>query len=361
MENQKRIYVLDCGANTSTLYDSTKPIPEKVEDYKNVVKVISHDDVLNLHNVLEPNSILICEYAHLGCPRKERSLSQPFEDWELLTLYDNLAEINVEVKLFPQQSTPRALAYSQLEKSDINDPIAIYKFLLAFPKTCLMNPKKTFDVSSRVAAGWEHKDNINYTLNLARRYKYLDKSDANTELIESLMSDMESTLSETTKEVFGLLDCRYTNNRKGKWTKGDICWSKVNMTQLYSVLAALQDHEGDLRKYRGKLLSWKFAKHHIFCFTPFHFRGGVARSNLVHHGQKNFIIRKAKESGIVLSKKNRGGHWNDKKTAVKKGSRFTKKEDAFFVEQRKVYQDSVRELFRFFESRLSLQLAGLPE
>lgn len=367
----ERIYVLDCGANTSTVFDSAKEIPDNVKDFKKIVDVISHSDVLDLHNVLEPNSTLVCEYAHLGCPRQEKSLSQPFTAEELLTFYYNLEEKNITLKLFPQQSTPRALAYSGFPKSDINDPIAIYKFLKTFPKTSLMKPKKTFEPSSRTAAGWEIKDNINHTLNIARRYDYLDESDENNKLIESLMTEMQSTLSETTKEIFGINKGKYTNNRKDKiedgevvkkgWKKGDVCWSNLRKTQLYSVLAVFQDHDGDLRTLNGKLLSWKFAKRHIFCFTPFHFRGGVARSNLVHHGQKNFIIKKGKEAGLNLKNKNRGGHFNKKKDAIKRGTRFTAKEDAFFVEQRKVYQDAVRELYRFFENKLSPQLAGLPE
>ena len=73
----EKTYVLDCGVNQSTIYDAEK----------NVVTTLSHDDVLKLHNVLEPNSTLICEYAHLGCPRGERSLSQPFTAEELLTFY----------------------------------------------------------------------------------------------------------------------------------------------------------------------------------------------------------------------------------------------------------------------------------
>ena len=81
----KKTYVLDCGVNQSTLYDSQN----------DVVTTISHEDVLELHQKLEPNSTLVCEYAHLGCPRGKRSLSQPFTAEELLTLYDDLKHNNI--------------------------------------------------------------------------------------------------------------------------------------------------------------------------------------------------------------------------------------------------------------------------
>jgi hypothetical protein len=79
--------------------------------------------VLELHKRLEPNSTLICEYAHLGCDRKPLSLSQPFIADELKQIYNDLEKNSIKLKLFPQQSTPRACAYSGLPKLDDNDPV----------------------------------------------------------------------------------------------------------------------------------------------------------------------------------------------------------------------------------------------
>lgn len=347
----KNFYVLDCGVNQSTLYNAQN----------DTVTTISHEDVLQLHKTLEANSILVSEYAHLGCPRGERSLSQPFTAAELLTLYDNLKQNNITLKLFPQQSTPRACAYSGLEKSDENDVKSIYLLLQDFPEISLMNPPKSFGVSEKRETSWKMKDDINYTLNLARRYKYLDENDENTKLLNSLMSEMESELSDNTKDAFGLNNCRYTNNRKGKWKVGDVCWNKISMPQIYSVLSCLQDENGNLRKVNGKLPSWKFAKRYLFGMTPFHFRGGVARSNLYYHGMKNYIIRKAKDTGVKLKSKKRGGFFDDDGKTFKEGTKFTKEEDNCFLMHRKNYNHAIRELYRFFQNRLSVESAGLPE
>lgn len=348
----EKTYVLDCGINQSTIYDAEKDI----------VSTLSHDDVLKLHNVLEQNSTLICEYAHLGCPRGERSLSQPFEADELLTFYENLKEKNITLKLFPQQSTPRACAYSGLPKLDSNDPISIYKLISDFPQISMMSPPSSFDVSDKRKLSWDMKDAINYTLNVARRYGYNDKEDANTRTIKELFPKMLTDLSEETKKAFGICEkSKYQVSRSGQYKKGELNMNNISKVQLYSILACLQNEKGELRTVKGKTPSWKFVKRYILCMTPFHFRGGVARSNLYYHGMKNYIISKGKEKGLTLSGKKRGGFFNDKGDAIKKGSRFTKKEDDFFLKERKVYNDAIREVYRFFDKHLSVQTAGLPE
>src|SRR6056300_681075 len=126
----KKTYVLDCGVNQSTLFDVEKDI---------VIK-IKHEDVLQLYKEIEDGSEIIVEYAHMGCPRQDRSLSQPFTADQLLTFYENLREKNITLKLFPQQSTPRACAYSGLPKLDENDPRSIYKLVSDFPQISMMNP-----------------------------------------------------------------------------------------------------------------------------------------------------------------------------------------------------------------------------
>ena len=347
-------YVLDCGVNQSTIFD--------VE--KNTVTKIKHEDVLELYKQIEAGSEIIVEYAHGGCPRQDRSLSQPFTASELLTFYENLREKNITLKLFPQQSTPRACAYSGLPKLDENDPRAIHKLVSDFPQISMMNPPSSFEVSDKRKLSWEMKNDINYTLNVARRYGYNDENDMNTRTIKELFPKMLVELSEETKKAFGISEkSKYQVSSKGKYQKGELNMNnnKFSKVQLYSILAALQDEEGNLRTINGKTPSWKFAKRYLFCMTPFHFRGGVARSNLYYHGMKNYIISKGKEVGLTLKGKKRGGFFNDKGDAIKKGSRFTKKEDDFFLKERKVYNDAIREVYRFFDKHLSVQTAGLPE
>lgn len=345
----KRTYVLDCGKNHSTLFDSESK----------QVKTISHEEVLELYKTLEPNSILICEYAHLGCERKTLSLSQPFTAEELLTLYENLKENNITLKLFPQQSTPRACSYSGLEKKDENDPVSIYNLIQDFPQISMMNPPKDFNPSDKVQDGWDLKKAINNTLNVARRFKYKSDEDSNTSDIKFYINKMIEELSDETKDAFCISeDCLYKQSTKNN-EKGELRMDGISKVQIYSILACLQDEAGKLRKRKnGKFISWNFAKRHLICMTPFHRRGGVARSNLYHHGMKNYIIRKGNENGFDLTGKCRGGYADKKTKMVKEGTRFTKEQDEFVTKQRRIYCNAIREVFQFYKKYLT---AGLSE
>ena len=69
--------------------------------------------------------------------------------------------------------------------------------------------------------------------------------------------------------------------------------NEVSMTQLYSILATLRDYDGILRtKLDGsnERPGWKYIMRFILCMSPFHFKGGIARSNLYYHGARNWII-----------------------------------------------------------------------
>ena len=54
------------------------------------------------------------------------------------------------------------------------------------------------------------------------------------------------------------------------------------------------------RESQGEMAYWKFAKTHLFCFSPFHQKGGVAASNLKYHGQRHFVAKKSEEEGVLF-------------------------------------------------------------
>ena len=91
-------HVLDCGNTNSTIY--------YVKEDR--VEVISHADVLNLPNKLPRGSQMVVENAHMGVPRTEKSLSQPFYADQLLEFYESVKNNGQKLWLFPQRSTPRA-------------------------------------------------------------------------------------------------------------------------------------------------------------------------------------------------------------------------------------------------------------
>lgn len=326
------MFVLDCGRNSSILYDAAND---------SIIKM-SHAEVLKLHEKLPRGSKLRCEYAHLGCPRKKRSKAQPFTAQELLTLYDNLTTAGIELLLTPHQATPRAQNYSRLPKSDENDARSIYKLLKDFPQMdrCLMKPPKSFDQCPIRAESYELLAETNDILNEIRRHDYDDDNifcQFLKEHIEEIFSDplIEDAFSKTGS-------ARFKKNNK-------VNYNQLKTAQIYSLLALLLDDSGNprIREKTGNLVNWKFAKKYLIRCTPFHFRGGVCRSNLYYHGLRHWVSRKAAEELGVSKKsflsKRRGGYTNEDGDYVEP---FTKEEDKLFVKYREEYCKRIRLLFR---------------
>ena len=329
----EKLIVLDCGKNESTIYDGTR------------CKSLSHSEVKNLPNTLESGTTVVCEVAHLAVPRTMKSLAQPFTASELQTLYQDFRGNNIELRFFPQKSTPRAQNYSNLEKSDETDPIAIYNLLKDFRQISLMKPRDNFDVDSLRQEGWSMKAYMNTLLNFARRYEYKHKDDKNSQWIKNNLENICARLSDEAKSCFGLGDeSRYKRkDTKREINAGDMNINKVNLNQIYAVLSTLQGKivengesisiidEPIKRNSTQKLAGWDFARKHLLCMSPNHMRGGVARSNLYYHGARNWIIARAKEEGLLLKGKNRG--------------KFEQLEDQAFLKYRRIYRKSIKELF----------------
>jgi hypothetical protein len=342
------MYILDCGRNTATIYNSTT----------DTCDVITHEELLNLPETLSAGSLVICEKAHLAILRTRKSRSQPFDADTLLDLYHRFEQNNVVLKLFPEMSTPRACSYSGLEKNDINDPKSIYLLLSDFPEIQLMNPPKSFEATPLRQEMCEFKEDTNIILNVARvgnsKDNYLvDKCGIwmvnNLELIAS-------NLSPQAKECFNLTD-------KNRYKKGKTGFKLNNQEgikkgQIYSVVCTLVDDEGNkrIRPSTGELAGWNFVKQSVFGMSPHHRRGGVARSNLYYHGMMSYINTKGKEEGLDFKRKTLMLGENEETDAKMKQIRrgnFTPEEDIFYRKHRKIYCDSIRELFQVVKKIVS--------
>jgi hypothetical protein len=335
----KNTVVVDCGKNNSTIFNGHK------------TKSLSHDEVLNLPCHLEKGTTIISEYAHLGVPRTLKSLSQPFTKNQLKSFYDNCEAREISLKLFPQKSTPRAIEYSRFEKSDETDPEAIYNLVQDFPQISLMNPPKDFEASESRHEGFKWKKEINLILNHSRSQDY--EGEAYRWIIDNIQK-IDNLLSDTSRSAFKIERYKVGNKNKG-FQKGDININKLAKAQMCSVLATLMggidrdllteeafiNFKPRLRVSTGSFAGWNFVKRYVLCMTPFHLRGGVARSNIYYHGLKNWVRAQAKLEGVDLKKKQRGT--------------FSKKEDEVFLKYRKQYCNSIKELFTVIKSILEDQ------
>jgi hypothetical protein len=110
------MYVIDCGMSKATIYNSET----------DEVKTIKHQQILDLVDELPEGSLIVSEYAHLASPKREKSRAQVFEADVLLKFYSDLRDKGITLKLFPQQSTPRACNYSRLEVKTTTPKVFIF-------------------------------------------------------------------------------------------------------------------------------------------------------------------------------------------------------------------------------------------
>lgn len=267
-------------------------------------------------------------------------------------------------------------------KSDETDPIAIYYYIMAHENISLMNPPLDFEASSVRQEGWSRKSECTELCNQARSYHYIDD---NSDWIRKRINEIADRLSPQAQSCFGLevnIDglgpktAERIKNELGidpknldemekackekklsslihgvsekKETKFLECIQNktikeddIAMSAIYAILSTLRgkvvNNEGDIstelyrRQSTGDLPGWYFVKRYVLCFSPFHLKGGTARSNLYHHSIKSWIKEQAKKDGFDLDKKQKG--------------QFSKGESEVFLKYRRIYAKACKELF----------------
>jgi len=328
--------IVDCGKNQATIL------------FNNDISTVNHNELFNAILSLPSGIQVISEQAHLGVPRRGLSKAQPFVDQELLAFYKKCKTSNINLRFFPQGQTPRALMYyrqkhnlseEDFEKNDYNDPKAILELLQDFPNISLAKPKESFDGDPVREESHDLLKDINAHLNYARSENYSDPNDNCRAWINNNIDLFHSHLSETALNVFGLTDSTFKRGeRKGKVNTNN---PNFKMTQFYSIIAFLIDYDGKkrVRPSTNNLCGIYYIKKYLLKSTAFHFRGGVARSNLYHHGIKNYVKQSFKAKGFDLPLHNQRGRMN-------------KDQDDFFKILRSQYNQSIIEVLRLTKTLL---------
>lgn len=336
-----KVFTIDCGKNCITYYNSSN----------NESGYITKTELFNLPQTLEKGFTIIGECSHIGTPRSKYSLAQPFTEEELFEWYNNLERNQIKLKLFPQKSTPRACVYSGYKKSDIDDPKAIFKLIADFPEKKLMNPPLSFNPKKEIRYFWDRKDKVNKVLNVARMDNYDIqgfRKDSNTKFILDNIYYIYDNLQPDARVCFGL---KFYNKKDELKIKTQSSWS-FNMAQMYSVLGSLVDYEGNFIDNEKPLVNNYKWKRYVLCSTPFHFRGGLLRSNIYYHGQKNYIISQGKLYDFDFKRKVK----IDKESIVIKRGNFTKEEDAFFLKHRKIYCRAIMDLYSLYKDMIKANM-----
>lgn len=393
----KDIYTLDFGDRQDGAYIS-KNGQEATR--------ISFEDILKLPTVLQAGSVVISEYAHLGVPQ-ENSLSQPYKAADLIKLAKEFEKNNIIFRLFPQSSYPTALAQYQIKYPELNakkagniDPLAIYEYIISRKEPTedtikrLAKPRKSFEPKAEVMArlerdefktpreeSWKHKPIVNFILNNARTRhydihkntkKYL-KTDKNVEFIISNLDDIYEELITKSVNYKPIGYDKYItidmidkflglefNGKSSTWfsprfhiklkTAGSETWN-FNMIILYTVVAVFIDEYNDLRfrPLTNELPSFSYAKKYIYGCSPYHLKGGTARSNKQFHQFPAFL--KSSTKGVF----NFNRQVNN--IRIRRGN-FTDNEDQCFAYHRQIYDKILKDLHNIIKKKIQKQYSS---
>jgi len=331
----KADFCIDWGRNIATLtsWDSKES------------KTLSLDHVVNLASILPEASVIVGENTHFGCPKQKLSHSQPFTAEILAKFHKDLKEKNILFLLFPEKLTPIARQYSNIvDKNDKNDTLAILNYVNSDRcNTTFRTPPDDFSKENLlVSEGNAYTAELNMYLNYARRFDYCADDDHISKWIKEVIHESVNHLSDDAREIFGLGENSFykKDSEKRGIKKGDINLNKIKMCQIYPVAALFKTYDGQTRKrfLTKELTGWYFVQRYVFHFSPWHLRGGVARSNFFHHGIANYTIAKLKTHGVDVSDKFRG--------------EFSDEEDALYRKYRQKYIWAIKELFEFFKNKI---------
>ncbi len=254
---------------------------------------------------LPVNTLVICEWAHLAVPQTEQSLAQFFTEPELLSLYDGLRSRCITLRLFPHyHSGPRARAWAaarfpsavDVDKSDdANDAKALALYVAHCNGVSLANPPETFGRSSRRDYGKRVIQAANRVLNAERVRGYKGTKFPNVVALG-----------------------RRIHRR---------CYSSFIDHQRAVSIAALMVTEIDGKAVifvrNGRVPGARFWMRYVLRFTPFHHRGGIARSNLLKHRFPAFFVKHAKRHGVSVKhgkKRTPFGAFSDTQDAARRSA-----------------------------------------
>ena len=274
---------------------------------------------------------LVSEASHIQTPQTQKSFAQPLRSDQIDSMVETALERSLVIGVVShhQNRTVRQLMGESVEKTFGEDEIDCRSWhrFISLGRISMHRLRKIGSGQDRSAI-YEFKDRTNQILNAARMFKYRMSPAVFDELGYEVGSDIclrllesENLLYEKGKDVAA---CRHgIAYRHPKGVR--LAIYALKNSQLYSLAALMFDPFTSARRVRidtGEPPGVRWLMRHIVGNTPFHHRGGIARSNIYHHGIKNF-------SGIGSQSKKK---WSD----------ITPKEEEAIRDRRRDYVKAVR-------------------
>jgi len=293
------LFTYDVGKKTMHVYDSSREIRIRKKGEKKDAMIYnpheySLEDFVNLNiHGLKDGDLMIGEDAHMRESHKQTT-AQPFSYDELVSFDKNTQSKNIETRLFPHHSTPKArLLAGYDDKGDAIDAISIAKFVKMDENVLktlkYFKPIRMEDYQKSNSHIHEYISDANETINEARGYEYgfgqYEYDDAITEFIKkyhvpsnTVFGSQPSILSYLNNDLDLLKFIGLTINKRGKYIV-------ENKTRIYTFLASFLKQDGSLKmRLDGNgFPHWKFVFAHYFGCKPHHKNQGVAASNYKWH------------------------------------------------------------------------------
>ena len=311
---------------------------------KNVsVERVSGTDLSTMLSILKKlplGAALIVEDAHLGTPRSGRklSLAQYYEAEELIIIYRTAEELGIHLLLISQVVTPKGRAMMRIEsdKSDEIDTMAIGEYLNNVPNAfqCLKKPRYNFDYSPKDLSYFKIKKDIDEELNFMRTFKYQHESDNCSEFVENNLLEIARQMTPEARSFFNVhLDAIESNwdvsinkgfryNKRSKLREGQIhdkYWPDRPFFSLMSIWLTI-DGKPRIHPHTKRLPGMDNVFQYLIATKPFHFKGGVARSNMYHHKFHHVIATEVGKVGGYAKKRYlyTDDDWNTHQVTMKK-------------------------------------------
>ena len=230
-------------------------------------------------NFAAPGDVIVVENAHMQ-PQTIKSLAQVFTIEQLFEIKNTATAKNIDIRLWFHSQTPKWRNILGMgDKTDEIDAETIARIIKKRGVIDLQyfNPRVCYP--PRIQWAHEQLDDMNTILNAAR----IDYKAAICPAVKYFFATANKQTQFKAWNMYGPYSEIATDINM--WFYGF-----ENRSGL-SLWAALVNWDGLPREYNGQQPGVKFIMNELLRMKPNHFRGGVARSNLMHHGFRNYAIQ----------------------------------------------------------------------
>lgn len=295
------LFTVDVGQGKVHIYDSGNDRFHAKVPQENLINLCISE--------LKNGDTLVIECAHVRESHKF-TLAQPYDFDQLTELKKNAEKIGVDIKLFPQKSTPKTRKLYRGINKETEEPIhgfevqktdarkfekvygmsadeadtrSIAQFLLndrnAFLALKNFTPKKLDDFQKENQYTFDYIQQSNEDINIAKTCEYgfgkgIDYEDKVSEWIKKYALRIAEYL-DGDAELINIIGLKFDR-------KGSVKVAVPNRT--YTLVHSILRPNGELRLRPdlGLVPNWKYIKAHYFGCKPYHMNQGVAASNYKH-------------------------------------------------------------------------------